>query len=179
MFRSIFDLPSHVLFVHFPIVALPMVAIAAVAVALRPQWRRRMGWWVVGAAFIVAVSIWLASETGEEFDQILFENFPESPVERHAELAETTQFLSLGLVAASAAMMLVGRRFDNQANDQADNQTHNQTHSAETSPIVMGLAGLTVVFAALSTVWVVRTGHEGARVTWDGVVPAADARADN
>ena len=37
--------------------------------------------------------------------------------------------------------------------------------------MVLGVTALAVVLAATSTYWVVRTGHEGARITWDGTVP--------
>ena len=38
-------------------------------------------------------------------------------------------------------------------------------------PVQHLLSFATAVTAALLTVWVVRTGHEGARITWTGVIP--------
>lgn len=41
---------------------------------------------------------------------------------------------------------------------------------AKRSPLLIGCAAAAVLLSALSTVWVVRTGHEGARVHWNGVI---------
>ena len=157
--KTIFDLPAHPLFVHVPVVLLPLLAIVTILAAARPGIARRLGIWLPVASLFVFVSILLAMNTGEALDKA--QNL--GNVKKHESLAETTRLLAFVLLIATAATWWVNRRrvaAGAKAESLADRQR----------PIAIGVAAVTVVFAVLSAVWVIRTGHEGARVHWSGVL---------
>ena len=152
--ESINDLPAHVLLVHAPVVLLPLTTLAALVVAARPGLRRRAGVGLAVATGVVLVATWLAKESGEAFDELLDGAVNTS---RHESLAETTMVLVLlfflGTTAAVAADWW-GRRGGPAWLDRAAG----------------GLMAVSTVVAVVATVWMVRTGDEGARLVWDGVV---------
>jgi glycerol uptake facilitator-like aquaporin len=152
--KTIFDLPAHPLFVHVPLVLLPLIAIVTIVAAARPSVARRLGIWLPIASLLVFVSVLLATNTGEALDKAQ----DLGNVKHHRALAETTRLLSFVLLLATVALWWINRRRTVDA--QADRQR----------PLAMGVAAVTVVFAVLSAVWVIRTGHEGARVHWSGVL---------
>ena len=65
MFDKLFDLPAHPLLIHAPIVLLPIAAIATVVLVVKPAWRARAGWWMVGSLFVIVVLLFGAKESGE------------------------------------------------------------------------------------------------------------------
>lgn len=155
---KLFDLPAHTLFVHAPVVMIPLVSLAAVAIALRPAWRRRYGWLVLAGSVATLIATLLAVSSGQAFDDFLDGAVPTA---RHEELGRQTRLLVVLLVLAVAAVMWWGRRVDRGA-------------SVPESPsrrISVALAVLTIAVGSAATVWVVMTGHEGARITWTGIFP--------
>ena len=152
--ESISGLPAHVLFVHAPVVLMPLSLILALWLAAKPNHRRRSGPLLVGAGAVVLVFTVLAVQSGQAFDEIVGDRVDTGD---HESLALTTQALVGAFVVASLALTIVDRR-----------------HRVEPRPwsarAGWGLMGLTVVTAALATLWMVRTGDEGARLVWDGVV---------
>ncbi|NNF54673.1 MAG: hypothetical protein HKN03_09565 [Acidimicrobiales bacterium] len=158
MFRSLNGLPSHVFFVHAPIVLIPLVSLAAVVLGLHkspPAWLTRG---VLSGVLITIAFTWAAVQSGQEFDEIIA---GQVDTDRHESLANTTMLLVVGLGLAVAALLSVLRRNRDQANPLWRKAR-------------FGLSALTICFAVLSTTWVVQTGEEGARITWDGVIPDDD-----
>jgi cytochrome bd-type quinol oxidase subunit 2 len=156
--KTIFDLPAHPLFVHAPVVLLPILAIVAVVAAMRPPVGRKLGVWLPVAALVVFGSVFAAVGSGEALDDEL----RKSPnyaldIKKHADLAETTRLLAFLFLVATAAMWWFGRT-------PADDE------KPQAKAFRTGLTVVTVVFAVLATVWVIRTGHEGARSHWKGVL---------
>jgi uncharacterized membrane protein len=162
MFRSINDIPSHVFFVHVPVVAIPVMSLLAVIMGVRkrpPVWLRNI---VLGGTILTVVATWFAVQSGQEFDEIIGDRVN---TDRHQALANRTMLFALGLMVAVIGLYFVISRL-------AAAEASNTSSGMSQARIVLALA--TIVFAALSTVWVVRTGEEGARITWDGVIPAED-----
>ena len=155
---KLFDLPAHTFFVHAPAVLVPLVSLAAVAIALRPEWRRRFGWLVLGGSVATLVATLFAVSSGEAFDEFLDGAVPTA---RHAELGGQTRLLVFLLVLVIAALLFWGRKRDRDA-DVDGNSLGRAT---------IALAVLTIAVASAATVWVVMTGHEGARITWTGIFP--------
>ncbi|MCB0995305.1 MAG: hypothetical protein KDB21_09460 [Acidimicrobiales bacterium] len=153
--ESLFDLPAHPLFVHVPVVLTPIVCLVAVVLAARPALRARYGWWFLGGVGVVVVGMLLAISSGEAFDDILDGAVP---TKKHRDLAETTRLIMFGWVLAIAALFTVDRI----GADRRDGWVQ---------PARLACSALTVVTAVLLTVWVIRTGHEGARITWTGILP--------
>ncbi|HUP73374.1 MAG TPA: DUF2231 domain-containing protein [Acidimicrobiales bacterium] len=156
---SILGLPAHPFFVHVPIVLIPLVCIGAIAIAVRPPWRRRFGWILVGASGLMVVATLLAVSSGEAFDDRL-DNA--EPIEHHRQLAETSRLLVIALFIAVLALVLVGRYRDRSRDAAAT--------PAWMPSLMVTLAVITVAAAALSTVWIARTGHEGTKVVWRSLI---------
>lgn len=101
--------PLHPAVVHFPIVfvvVLPIVAVIAIisihrGAAVRPAWLP-----VIGIAGALALSSWLAVETGEDEEDAVEEVVPESAMHDHEESAELFFPLTIaGLVLVSAGLV--------------------------------------------------------------------------
>ena len=155
---KLFDLPAHTFFVHAPAVLIPLVSLAAAAIAVRPVWRRRYGWLVLAGSVATLAATLLAVSSGEAFDEFLDGAVPTA---RHEELGEQTRLLVLLLVLLITATVWWGRR--------SDGRGHQTPATTRRTAIV--LAVLTIAVASAATVWVVMTGHEGARITWTGIFP--------
>ena len=150
--ESIFDLPAHPLFVHFPIVLVPLAALGALAVVFNIEWRRRFGPALVLATLVGAIATILAAASGEPFNELL----PLGDVaDKHRDLGETARLLSVVFFVLTA-VMVAAERF------KPDRVSPNVLRAMS---VVVALAGV------LATIWMIRTGHEGARITWDGVLP--------
>lgn len=102
--------------------------------------------------------ILLAVNTGEALDRAI----DLGTAVKHARLARTTRLLTFLLLLGTGAPWAVGRRVDRAPIDGAA--------PTKRSPLLFGCAAAAVPLSALSTMWVVRTGHEGARVHWNGVI---------
>jgi H+/Cl- antiporter ClcA len=155
IFKSIFDLPSHVFFVHLPVVGIPIVGVGAVAVGtLRrpPSWLKAL---TSLGALGVTVATWVAVQSGQAFDEVIDGRVN---TDKHESLGETTLILTIGLCVAVLASVAYQARDRTKEPDQAMRWVR------------PALSLATVALAALATIWVIRTGHEGARITWDGVI---------
>lgn len=158
MLRSINDLPSHVFFVHVPVVAIPVMSLFAVMMGVLkrpPIWLRNI---VLGGTILTVIATWFAVQSGEEFDEIIGDRVN---TDRHEALANRTMLFALGLMLSVIALYFVISRL---AAAEA-----NSSSGMRQARVFLSVS--TVVFAMLSTVWVVRTGEEGSRLVWDGVVP--------
>lgn len=157
--KSIFDLPTHVFLVHAPLVGIPMVGAGAVAVGILrrpPSWLRMLT--ALGAIGMTAAT-WLAVQSGKAFDEVIDGRVD---TDKHESLGETTLIFSIGLSVAVLALVMIQARIG-----------HTETADRSVVWTKLGLSIATVAFAILATVWVARTGHEGARITWDGVITSS------
>lgn len=151
--RSLFDLPAHPFFVHLPLVLVPFNAVAAVAMAFRRSWRIRGAPALAVAAFIAAAGAVMAARSGEELNDVLSARI--GPLaEEHQSLAETGVWLSIVFFVATLAMVLLQRM--SAANDR--------------EILLQGAMAVTAVLGVAAMVWIVRAGHEGSRIVWDGVI---------
>jgi len=152
--ETIFDLPAHPLFVHLPIVLLPIAALASVALLFRPQWRRPASPALVAVTVVTAISAVMAARSGDKLNNALRDRIGDVAAE-HKELGETTVWLTLAFLVGTVGVLALQRvaRF-------RDQRQLNSFTLVATS--VLGL---------LATIWMIRTGHEGATIVWDGVLP--------
>ncbi len=146
---TLFGLPAHALLIHAPIVLLPIAAGVTVALAIKRTWRRRLGWWFPAGVFSIVVMVFLARSSGQAFDEALDGAVD---VTRHAELADRTFVLTIVWFVGAVALVALDRRARG-SNDRGF-----------APPTVV--ASVTAFFAVLATVWLVRTGHEGADLVW-------------
>ncbi len=145
---TIFGLPTHILVIHLPVVGVPLLALLSIASSLKPSWSIRFGRHLVALSLAVLAVTWLALETGEAFNELLD---GAAPTKKHQQLAESSMLFVLGLTGAVVGMVFA--------------RTKNRRRPAALLSVAV------VALAALSTTWIVRTGHEGARITWSGVLP--------
>ena len=151
--RSLFDLPAHPFFIHLPLVLVPFNAIAAVAIACRRRWQRRFSVALSIAAFVAAAGAVMAARSGEELNEDLSSRI--GPLaEEHQALAETAVWLALAYFVATIGLVLVQRVAALESNEA----------------IAQGVMMIAVALAIGAAVWMIRAGHEGSRIVWDGVI---------
>ena len=155
--EKILDLPAHPLFVHAPVVLAPLVCLAAIALAVRPGWRRPYRWHLVVATALVAIATQLAIGSGEAFDEALD---GAAPIDEHADLAETTRLWLIGWLLLGVGAAAHGRWVADRA--AGDERSVNVQHA---------LAGLAAILGIVATIWMFRTGHEGAQIVWQNTLP--------
>ena len=149
--ESLFDLPAHIFFVHLPVVAAPLAALATITLLARGSWAARYGLWPLGISLVAFVGTLLAYSSGERF-AVHVEGFVD--ISRHQSLASTMRIFSGAHLLAVAALVWWARR----------ERPHERT------PTLWAISGVATVVSILLAVWTIRTGHEGAKVTWSGVL---------
>ena len=160
---ELFGLPAHPLLVHMPVVFAPLVMLLALATVLYPPWRRSFGWLLLCASVVMFGGMVGAANSGQRLEKILDGLVK---VDKHAALGERTRLLSFILVLAVLAFVFVGR--------WADGKAANSVGSAAASAprwLVPVVGAVMSVLSVLVVVWSIRTGHEGAKAVWDGVIP--------
>lgn len=160
MFDSVGELPAHPLFVHAPIVLMPLLTLFALVLAARPAWRRQIGFALPALSAVLAAATLLARESGFGLEEFKGDFAPN--LDKHISLANTTLGFIVGLLVISIAMVVADRRSGQGGPDWL-------------SQAALALVSLSVVVAGLATVWMFRTGHEGARLHWKGTVPESMA----
>ena len=148
--RTIFGLPAHPLVVHLAVVLVPLTAVAGIVVAMRPSWRRRFHRPLFVMSVVSFVTILVVRQTGEQMYKWMHE---EPPVAKHRSLADWTLRFALVFMVLTGVMSFVERK----ATTSADG-------GRRTAATIT--AALATLAAVLVVVWVARTGHEGARLTW-------------
>ena len=147
----VFGLPLHVLVVHAVVVLVPLAVLGTVVVALWPAARRRYGWLVVGVTAAATISVPIAGGSGEDLRDRLV---PTDLIREHAHLGDQLLVFVAVLFAASTALVWFTRHDEPTASRRAP------------KPLVIALAGVTVLAAVVSGVQVVRIGDSGARAAW-------------
>jgi hypothetical protein len=159
---TLFGLPAHTLLIHAPIVLLPLAAVATVVLAVRPGWRRSVGWWPVVGSAVLTVLVFLAKSSGEAFDEALAGAVD---VGTHEQLGNTTFVLTLIWLGVTAVVVAL---------DQTAVGVTAGPGLLAQSPAVLAVSAAWVLVAALATIWLIRTGHEGARLVWEPTMDVLD-----
>lgn len=166
MFDLIDGLPVHPLVVHAVVVLLPLAVLGTLALALRPAWRLRYGWLLVGVTAVATVLVPVATSSGEALERRVG-----NPGE-HAELGDTLIWFAAPLLVLVLAMVLLERRRSGATRD-------GDGPGAPGGPgrgLATGVAVVAVVVALGTAVQVYRIGDSGARAVWGGSVGASSAR---
>jgi uncharacterized membrane protein len=152
-------LPLHPLVVHAVVVLVPLAVVAGIAVALRPSWRRRLGWPVVALAVVATAAIPVATSTGESLRDRLA---PSALIAAHAELGDQLLAFMAPMTIALAALVLLDHRTRRAEGPGAMVRSIARWTRPATIVLTVGVIGLAVV----SAVQVVRIGDSGARAVW-------------
>ncbi len=158
---ELFDLPAHPMFVHAPVVLMPLTAVAALLFNVRDVWRRRYAPHVLGAVVVLMVTLQMAMSSGEAFDEALA---GQVDVSRHEDLANVTRLFVLLMLLATVALFVVVRRGRAPKADAAAGS------AAASSVVERGIGVAIAILGVLGTIWMIRTGHEGASVVWSGTL---------
>ena len=141
-------LPLHALVVHAAVVFGPLSALAGILYAV-PRLRDRLRWPLVVSAAIALVSVWVAYLSGEQVEEAnQYGGELAALLETHEERAEMLRIL---VTAFAGASFLAAWK-----------------HTV-TGPLRSVLAGVVLVLAVLTAVWVVLTGDAGAQLAWYGI----------
>jgi hypothetical protein len=163
--RSIFGLPTHILFVHATVVFIPLAALLLLLHAFWPAARNRLGLVTTVVAGIALVLTPLATSSGEELEHAVQRS---DLVERHAQLADGMLPWVVGLFLVAAVLWLLdlhrGRDIP-----VAGNAVAGLRKLALPRWVPAAMTALAVVAAIGSIVWVVLVGHAGAMAAWHGV----------
>ena len=157
--ETIFDLPAHPLMVHFPVVAIPVLAILALVMVVRPSFRNHYGLAIVGLGVITTVATFMAAWSGQALAESI--GIGDDLIDPHRTLGNTLRFFVLGLTIAVGVSTALSKR----------------SSTADRDPMTMAAMVLVVGFSLLSLIWTVRTGHEGAKSVWQGVVGTESAES--
>ncbi len=160
MFDKLFDLPAHPLLVHAPVVLLPIAAILMVMFAVKPGWRLAAGWWPLALVGVTVVLLLGAKESGEALIEAYDRANGEGAVDikLHESLAETTFVMTLVWFFLLAALTAVERLEGLRTGALAFVATNTRARQA--------LGWLVAVVGLFAMVWMIRTGHEGAKSVW-------------
>ena len=103
--------PLHPAVVHFPVVLaflLPLFAVGALW-AIRRGARPRRAWLLpLAVAFALAVSTWVAVETGQDQDERVERVVARQPLHAHEEMAETFLVVAGGVALIAVAGLIGG-----------------------------------------------------------------------
>ncbi len=145
---ELFGLPAHPLLVHFPVVAIPTFTLLALAMVLVPSFRDRFGKVIAVFGLVAALGTIFAAQSGEAMAERWFNR---ELVETHESLGETLRFLVIALSVVVIGLVANAKRSSATGKD----------------PASLLLSAGVLVLAVLSAIWTIRTGHEGARLTWE------------
>ncbi|MBN9109771.1 MAG: hypothetical protein J0I34_13420 [Pseudonocardia sp.] len=166
-----FGLPLHPLVVHAVIVLVPAAVIGSVLVAVWPRVRARWAWPVVALTAMATLAIPVATSTGEGLER----NIPRTPsIQAHVELGDQLLVFVAAMLVCVAALVALDRMRRRRTAD-ATLAAHRAGPGTMAAPRIrdgqaqvaaLVLAVLTVGFALVSAVQVVRIGDSGARAAW-------------
>ncbi len=161
---TIAGIPAHPLLVHAVVVLLPLAAAGAMALAVRPSWRRKYAWPVLGLTLVGVGSVPLAVEAGEQLEARLASL--ENPlITRHADLGNDLFPFALGFGVAVVLLVVAGRLADRERTAATESPEIPKTWRR----IAIVMSVLVVCTGVASTVQTVRIGHSGSTAVYDGV----------
>lgn len=161
---TIIGLPAHPLLVHAVVVLLPLAAVGAAALAIRPKWRRRYAWPVLGVTLMGVVAVPVAQQAGEQLNAKMASL--ENPlIQRHAELGNDLLPFALGFGVAVVVLLVAGRLADRESTAADESEDVPKTWRR----IAIAVSVLVIAAGAASTVQTVRIGHSGSTAVWTGV----------
>jgi len=139
------------------VVLVPIAAVGTLVIAFWGAARRRIGWIVVGLAFVACVGCFLAKESGEALQNSVRHT---EAVDAHVEMADGGTVAGLAVFVGAAGVMVV---------DLIVRQRTARSQSAlplqKQAPMIVGF--LAVLLALFGSVRIIQIGHSGAKATWE------------
>lgn len=172
-------LPLHPLVVHAVVVLVPVAVLGAITIALWPAARQRWGVPVAVVTALAALSVPVATSTGEGLEH----NMPRTPaMSVHTELGDQLLVFVAPLLVVVVALVVL-QRWPSRAGAHAAGARAEgpggMTAPARRPPpraLTAVVCVLTVALAVVSAVQIVRIGDSGARAAWGDVHYAPQPR---
>jgi hypothetical protein len=165
VFEEIMGIPAHPLLVHAAVVFVPLLAVLAIAYAVIPFVRPHIRWVLGLFALATPVAAFLAKASGDAFFERLesrggiTEEFVPT-IEAHQDFGTLTLYATIALAIVTLALVyFVGPRV-------AAAGAAGRAGSSRVLSLVLG--ALSLVAAAVSLYYVIRTGDSGAKAVWEG-----------
>ncbi len=157
---------------------MPLLALATIAVALRPKWRKAFGPLLILASVALVVVTIMAAQSGGEFNEILEDQGVEIDIEDHQSLGEATRILAVVFAALTVGSSAVAMLGTGPRGGSGRTPATRPGSGAGGALAMVGhtLAAGAVVFGVLGSIWMFRTGHEGAKLVWDGTIPTEEPK---
>jgi uncharacterized membrane protein len=164
--------------VHLPVVFVPLAFLGTLAIVVRRRWRDRFTWLTVTAAVIATLGTFVAYYSGEGLEKDID---PSATLHEHIELAGSMRWFAVLALVLLGAYVWVARLVDAHSGREERVAMAGRDLSAASLTTVrppaptglkramVALAVVAVLSGGVSTLWVYRTGHEGAKATWSGV----------
>ncbi len=157
-------LPAHILLIHVVIVLVPLAAAMLVATAIWPAARARLGVLTPAVALIALICVPIATNAGKWLRDHLPNNFGHTDplVQRHTHLGGHLWPWALALFVVSAAVWLLGRRYE------LGWRPTEAVAARKALPIWITalVAVVAVVVAAGAVVELYRIGESGSKSIW-------------
>lgn len=178
VFEEVFGLPAHPLMVHAAVVLVPALTLVAVGYALLPAVRERLEPLVIALAVGAPVAAGVARESGNAFRRRLVTNqaLPPDLVEQldhHRELGTMLLVFTLGLAAASIALVLLARSL--RTGEPARSSSASRASLMAPLPgrlqaTMAAVLSTSIIALGSATAWyAVQTGHSGSSMVWTGM----------
>ncbi|RAO27782.1 hypothetical protein PSN13_05670 [Micromonospora saelicesensis] len=167
MFEEFMGIPAHPLLLHAAVAFVPLLALLTVGYAFVPPIRPHTRWVLALLAVGAPVAALLTKLSGDAFlermraaNRVTPEFLPK--LEAHQEFGDITLYASIGLgvVALALVRLVPPRAADADADAGADGRPGR--------PLTLALQVLSLVAAAVTVYYVVRTGDSGAKAVWEG-----------
>jgi protein-S-isoprenylcysteine O-methyltransferase Ste14 len=190
--HTIYGLPTHVLLIHVVVVLIPLGALFTVLSAVWPAARRKLGFISPLTCAIALVFVPITTNAGHWLQNRIDPGHANQAIDRHANLAANYIFYAIGLFVVSAAVWVLGRRFEFEVPRPGGKRheapqpvngagggvgtataTRIQAQATRTALPVWATTLLIVAAVAMSllAVWqLYRIGDAGAHAVWDGIV---------
>jgi hypothetical protein len=156
-------LPAHVLLVHAVVVLVPLAALMLVASAIWPAARAKLGFLTPAVALAALILVPITTHAGHWLQNHLPNDFgyTNKQIVHHAHLGGQLLWWVIPLFVVSAAVWLIGRRYDLVWRPAAGG-------NGRALPVwVTAAIAVVAVGVALGTlIWVVRIGESGSRSIW-------------
>lgn len=157
---KVFGLPAHPLIVHVPVVLVPLAALLVVLVLVSKTWRERLEWPLLAVTTVAVIGVFLATGTGEALE----EHVERSPqLRHHTEIGGQMRPIMVLFFLAVVAWVLVPRWLAGRMPKTAGAAA---ADLGTVRKVFLALGALSLVLGAVSTYWIAKVGHNGAKVTW-------------
>jgi hypothetical protein len=162
---EIFGLPAHALVVHAAVVLTPLAVLLVTVFAVVPSWRWASRWPALLATLAATVAVVVAKRSGEAlYDARRIADQPPSAFTELVATHSSRAGVLLWATLAFAAVVLLGFFLLPAASPVRDGRLGNTGRRERWVALVVPAA--LVALGGVVLVWVVLTGHAGARAVW-------------